>query len=684
MMSNLALKTGRIDGVTGLRGLAVIAVIAFHYWEHFVPMGYLGVDIFFVISGYCICAVFYKNRLSEGYAQKFLINRIYRLIPTSSVVIFLTLVIGYVFFSKSHTHSISAEGLSALLFVSNYYYFLTTDYFGSESITKPLLHMWSLATEWQCYGLFALATFFLRRRLFYIYIALLSIFLIFSKDILYDITKVDIDFVGAYGLEYYWLTPHLLEFLLGAISFLICNRIGKILFPQKILNFILIISIVTMILIVFGRRLDYAIAIPLITSITFIVILLLGIGAKTRFLENKLITFIGSISYSLYLIHWPLFVFAFLSSKYYEVPIDFSNNFHKTLILLVVIITSILVYFKIEKPFRYNHITVTGNIFFALFYLCLLLLTCYYLLLSQVKITVVSPIIDEGLILENESKPNLRVENHETLPLANQQLELDEDNLNQYHIKNYGGGINWDIENSNAPVVWSKKINNEKDRILVLFGDSHARQYASGFLGQSNSYKKMIYVRPKKILNCDSSEMNNINDFLRGGSKDIFIAARWDYHAHLVNFFSAPKGVQEYVPPLNELVNFYKNKIDDCLLKLNLYQDDNIFIIGSVPEVTNFKDLYKCYYASKKDSSCVYETIEKSKQISIRKEFNLQLKKLLEISSPRVIFVDPFDTLCNKEMGICFGIINGKLLYSDQNHLSHFGAIMFVEKLKIP
>jgi peptidoglycan/LPS O-acetylase OafA/YrhL len=153
-MSNLALKISRIDGVTGLRGWAVIAVIAFHYWGHFFPMGYLGVDIFFVISGYCICAAFYKKRFHEDWTKRFLINRIYRLVPTSSIVIFITLVIGYIFFGKFTSHSISAESLSALLLVSNYYYFLTTDYFGSEGITKPLLHMWSLATEWQCYALF--------------------------------------------------------------------------------------------------------------------------------------------------------------------------------------------------------------------------------------------------------------------------------------------------------------------------------------------------------------------------------------------------------------------------------------------------------------------------------------------------------------------------------------------------
>jgi hypothetical protein len=120
------------------------------------------------------------------------------------------------------------------------------------------------------------------------------------------------------------------------------------------------------------------------------------------------------------------------------------------------------------------------------------------------------------------------------------------------------------------------------------------------------------------------------------------------------------------------------------LLNLNLSTDDNVYIIGSVPEVINFKALYECQHAANSDSSCMYETINKSKRILYRKEFNTQLKKLLEKSSFRAIFVDPFDTLCDKKAGRCFGIQNDNMLYSDQNHLSLSGALTFIDKLNAP
>ena len=135
---------------------------------------------------------------------------------------------------------------------------------------------------------------------------------------------------------------------------------------------------------------------------------------------------------------------------------------------------------------------------------------------------------------------------------------------------------------------------------------------------------------------------------------------------------------------MNELALFYKNQINECLLNLNLSTDDNVYIIGSVPEVSNFKALYECQHAAKSDSSCTYETINKSKRILYRKEFNTELKKLLEKSSSRAIFVDPFDALCDKKAGRCFGIQNGNMLYSDQNHLSLSGALTFIDKLNAP
>jgi peptidoglycan/LPS O-acetylase OafA/YrhL len=684
MMSNVTFKMSRINGVTGLRGLAVIAVIAFHYWEHLFPMGYLGVDVFFVISGYCICAAFYKKRFHEDWTKKFLINRIYRLIPTSSVVIFLTLVIGYVFFQKHISHSISAEGLSALLIVSNYYYFFTTDYFGSESITKPLLHMWSLATEWQCYVLFFLATFFLKkRRYLYIYIALLSLILFFSKKIAYSFAHIDIDYEGAYGLEYYWLTPHLLEFSAGAIAFLICTRIEKNLLPKKLLKIILIILIFTLLAIIFGRHFEYATAISVVTGITFGIIILLGIGTQTIFLGNSLITSIGTISYSLYLTHWPLLSFAFLTNKYYGAYIDFGNDLHKILILLTVVIISILMYICIERPLRYKPITKSRNIIYTFFYLSLILFAYCFFLLTKINVSVDLPIVSGGLSIENESKLPPQTVNHVAAPEAIlnsvKPSNLTEDVLYQYHKKFYGGSLDWVSNNSSAPVIFSHSANSNGSRNLVLFGDSHARQYAYGFYSDKNLYKKIVYVRPEKIMKCQPNEIKTINNYLGDEPKDIYFAARWDYFQHFL--YDLPSANKVTIPDIDELANFYTSQLKECLKFLEISPQDNIFVIGSVPELSNFKATFECQQSSKLLSTCEPEVFKDKPQMLYRHNFNTNFKKLLYASHLGIKFVDPFDILCDKKSGICHSFYNGNLLYSDQNHLSLIGSVFFINKL---
>jgi peptidoglycan/LPS O-acetylase OafA/YrhL len=683
-MPNQQLKINHVDGLTGLRGLAVIAVIGFHYWEHIFPMGYLGVDVFFIISGYCISSAFYKNRFHKDWTYRFLINRFYRLAPASSIVIFLTLIVAYIFFPESLTRSISAEGLYSLLFLSNYYYFLTIDYFGSESITKPLLHMWSLTTEWQCYALFFLATLFIsKRRYFFIFIALLFLLLFFSKNIVYDYAKIDVDYVGAYGLEYYWITPHLLEFSAGAIAFLATTKIRKNLAPQNLFGFILTILIFLLVAIMFGRYLEYSIAIPIISSISISIIFLLGIGIQATFLKNYVITPIGTISYSLYLVHWPILSFSYLINKYHDGSIDFSSDMHRIQLLLIAITISLFLYIYVERPLRYTPITKNVNIFYGLVYLSIIILAYYFFSSNNFIAPVNSPSAQSVLTAE---KPPPEMEHQAIAPKVNsasdRQINLSVYGLNEYHKKNYGGAIDWEVNNSVDPTVWSREINAGKERNIILFGDSHARQYAFGFLNKRDSYKKVVYARPKKIMKCEPQEMDFINDFLSGEPKDIYITARWDYYGHLVSFFTTPIGTKEYVPPFNELALFYKDQINDCLSKIKLSWNDNIFIIGSVPEVSNFTALYECQYEAKSISSCAYEEIEKSARILYRRNFNAELKSLLAESFPSVFFVDPFDILCDKISGQCLGIKNNKLLYSDQNHLSLFGSSMFVEKLR--
>jgi peptidoglycan/LPS O-acetylase OafA/YrhL len=143
--------------VDGLRAIAVGAVLLFHA-KLGMPGGYVGVDVFFVISGYLITSLILKDcRSSEGFSiVRFWERRVRRIFPALLVVIVATLVAGWFLLLPSHFESLGASVLAQAAFAGNIYFWATSGYFGNEASTIPLLHTWSLAVEEQYYLLFPL------------------------------------------------------------------------------------------------------------------------------------------------------------------------------------------------------------------------------------------------------------------------------------------------------------------------------------------------------------------------------------------------------------------------------------------------------------------------------------------------------------------------------------------------
>ena len=145
-----------LSHLDGLRMVSVISVIIFHLSDNFLPGGYLGVDIFFLISGYIIT----KLILKEINENKFdLINfynrRIKRIVPALSVVIITALICSYIVLIPKNLINVSNSAISSILFFSNFYFwFASVDYTREISLLDPLLHTWSLSVEGQFYILF--------------------------------------------------------------------------------------------------------------------------------------------------------------------------------------------------------------------------------------------------------------------------------------------------------------------------------------------------------------------------------------------------------------------------------------------------------------------------------------------------------------------------------------------------
>ncbi|MBF6616148.1 MAG: acyltransferase [Candidimonas sp.] len=289
----------------GLRAVAVLSVILFHAGLSFIPGGFVGVDIFFVLSGYLITSIILTEIQSNSFSfSTFYERRIRRLAPPLIPVLLVTGVLSFTLFEQKHFYDTINSLASTLAISANWYFHSTVGYFDGPGELTPLLHMWSLAIEEQFYLFFPfilLATVRLKKNPTQISVILLSLSFFYS---IYLIYMADID------LAFYGTPGRIWELLIG--SALACARTPA---PRsKNLADTLEISGATLILAsIFLYSSDIVFPGPSALIPTIGTALLIAASGKGRFispiLKSKPLVWIGLISYGLYLWHWPLLVF---------------------------------------------------------------------------------------------------------------------------------------------------------------------------------------------------------------------------------------------------------------------------------------------------------------------------------------------------------------------------------------
>ena len=172
-------KSRRID-IDVLRAISVISVIIFHLDKNLFPLGYLGVDIFFVISGYLITKIIIKDLENKKFSFKnFYLRRIRRILPAFLVVLFATLLFTFLILLTSDFKVFIESMIASLGFFPNIYFWITGGYFGANDELKPLLHLWSLGVEEQFYLFFPIIFFLIFHKFAKLKNKILSILLIF-------------------------------------------------------------------------------------------------------------------------------------------------------------------------------------------------------------------------------------------------------------------------------------------------------------------------------------------------------------------------------------------------------------------------------------------------------------------------------------------------------------------------
>ena len=286
--------------IQGLRGIAVLAVVLFHV--KVLPGGFAGVDIFFVISGYLITQILLRDMDAGGFRlHDFYQRRIRRLFPALYVVLAFTLIAGLLILPPKLLSELVYSQFFTTLFLSNFAFAHLADYFDSAASLKPLLHTWSLGVEEQFYLIFPLALLALHRFARRFLWPVLGALALLSLMLAQITTKPEASF--------YLPTTRAFELLIGALCVWVKARLRLSDALRRWLS-LLALVLITASLILLNDRLPFPGLWALPPCLGAALLLLTHDGWGNKLIAAPPLTFTGDISYSLYLWHWPLLVYA--------------------------------------------------------------------------------------------------------------------------------------------------------------------------------------------------------------------------------------------------------------------------------------------------------------------------------------------------------------------------------------
>jgi peptidoglycan/LPS O-acetylase OafA/YrhL len=339
-------KSYRPD-IDGLRAIAVGSVIVTHAeLSDFIKGGFIGVDVFFVISGYLISSILLRE-LSTGTFSivKFYRRRILRILPALLAVLFVSSGLAYLYLFPDELVEFSKSALSAILSASNFFYWSQSGYFTGAASTKPLLHTWSLAIEEQFYIGFPILLY-LVHHYWQRYLSM-TVLLAAALSFALSVWRVHDDATSAFYLVQYraW------ELLMGVIVALEIVKLPMGKFTREALAGVGLAMIVVPVFVYTPQtRFPGLAALPACLGTSMVIFAgQSGSSLTGRLLSLKPLVWIGLVSYSLYLWHWPLLVF-------YKLGMPFIHLSHpkaiRAILMVVAFAAAVLSWRFIEQPFR--------------------------------------------------------------------------------------------------------------------------------------------------------------------------------------------------------------------------------------------------------------------------------------------------------------------------------------------
>src|ERR1700761_7166167 len=333
-------ETYRPD-IDGLRAIAVILVVLGHAFPQYVPGGFIGVDIFFVISGYLITGII-QNDIGDGHFSivQFYERRVRRIFPALIVVLLATFVAGWLLLLPSEFIALGKEMVAGAGFSANLLFYSEVGYFDAAARSKPLLHLWSLGIEEQFYLVWPLLLLALAR---WRVAPTWPLIAIVAASLAANIAIVGSNPEAAFYLP----LTRAWELALGA---LIAIRGPDIKLGHRMRELIgwSGLAIIAAATALYSPTTPYP-GIAALAPVAGAGALILAAGSSAnRFLGNRLGVAIGLISYPLYLWHWPLLTMAAIFKA------SFLRLAEDGLVVGASFVLAALTYFYVERPIRYG------------------------------------------------------------------------------------------------------------------------------------------------------------------------------------------------------------------------------------------------------------------------------------------------------------------------------------------
>jgi peptidoglycan/LPS O-acetylase OafA/YrhL len=629
--------------LTSLRGIAVLVVLLYHSKYSLFKGGFLGVDIFFVVSGYLIGNIIFTDLNENNFSFiRFYLRRIRRLFPALLSTVIFTYFLNYFLLLPEDFTSLKESLLYIISFTGNIFFWQNNDYFSLETEILPLSHLWSLGVEEQFYLLFPVFIFFLYKFYFFrtkikfvIFTAILLSFLYASLNFY----NLPFDCSSSNCIEvtnFYWLHTRLWELLVGVLL----NFFQPV---RKFNSQIFLVSLLTILgsILFFNSSLKH----PGLGTLPIIFGTSLYIMSSKKYDNNvisnsKILYFLGKISYSLYLIHFPLFVIR----NYFDLSLKIFPYFDLLPVLLISIsiALSFVSWKYIEEPFRDINKTQTDK-FLKI-----------NLALIGIVLVLASPLIPL-------KKLNPIYENY----VFDTDFQIKKDCFFEF--------LPEDLSKIDDCMLQKK----EKKNILVI-GSSLAQNIYKGFSEVNDEQYNFSYIsvtgcppfldyKKLKIENYNTDKCENIYNYLSGElKKDI------DNYSKILIIYNWSELVNEKsIFPEDSEKQILEN------IKLN-FKEDKFLIIGqhivfknrlnvSILREVNFKNSIEQYNNVYLDESIFFAE-------NIMNDISLNNK---------IDYFSILDLYCNKNKCIIFEDLDGKTYFvsPDNIHISDYFSKSLVKEI---